>query len=130
MKARTTKSAAFLARAERLAAVADGPERARLELAVRTGLLAGGRRGAGPGALLLGALHCMTIARIELEDPETRGSVTERSIESAEPADALECIAQAYELLDKLADAVSAELDQAEAEIEATRKVRKARRAA
>ncbi len=101
-----TKSEAFLARADRLfdveALKADDVRLERLDLAIFAGLAAADR---GGQEFLGNALHCMNLVRIQIADDELKT-----------PVHTLATIAQAYERLDKLVDAVTAELDLADAD--------------
>lgn len=108
---KTTKTAAFLARADKLLDAKEGPEFERVRIAIREGLLIPGRgERKERGGVLKGALHCMNLARIIVEG---RGIEAEDGLE---PEHVLAYLAEVAMLLECIIDAVHAELDQAEAE--------------
>jgi hypothetical protein len=115
-----------LASAERLLQTRAGPARARLDLAVRAGLLAASRRGQPPGETLRRALHCAELVRLAADDrpgtPIGSGVVNIRDLSSV-----YAWIVQAHAQLGEVLDAVAGELAAADAE-RAPRKPRGARR--
>jgi hypothetical protein len=124
-----TKTAAFLARVEKLAGMAakDGPEGERIRLAMREALLA-----PGPalrkerGGALEAAIHCMHLTEINAKGHERKEPVAEHVSESADPESALVYLASAAEMIEIVMDAASAELDRAEADNGARRRARRA----
>lgn len=122
-RAPKTKSSAFLARAERLLKMKEGPEAERIRLAIREGLLVAGYQGGRKerGGALAAAMHCMDLVSISAK--------SKNGIEgNYEPEFTLTYLANAAEALEHIVDAVTFELDGVEAEIDA-RKLRESRRA-
>lgn len=120
-----TKTAAFLARIEKLTDE-EGPELERIRLAIREGLLVPGLDGGrvSRGGCIEGVIHNVNLARIHAH-PEGVRDATLGIEDSREPESPLTSLAFAAEKLDRIIDAVTAELDRAEADNAARRRARR-----
>lgn len=116
-----TKAEAFVARADKLLTLKEGPDLERIRLAIREALLVPGAEGRGSFDERGGALRaaCYSMERMTKEDVEGH----------PEPEQALFSLAVLVERLEPIVDAANRELDACEKENTA-RRARKSRRAA